>query len=104
MVEFPKSIGSIGVIDGKHIDSQAPCNAGSTIDFHSNVLLDVVDAQHRLLVLDIGSSGFDSEGAFSPTASLVKPWNLLQPMPKRIAFENLVARRRLVRQPIIAKP
>ena len=80
----------LGAIDGKHINIQAPHNAGSSFynykNFHSIVLLAVVDAHCRFLVVDIGCSGRDSDGGIfassnfgqaleSATANVPQPSN-----------------------------
>ena len=80
----------LGAIDGKHINIQAPHNTGSSFynykNFHSIVLLAVVDAHYRFLVVDIGCSGRDSDGGIfasskfgqaleSATANVPQPSN-----------------------------
>ena len=55
----------VGAIDGKHIVTQAPRNAGCMFfDFkgtHSIILLAVCDARYRFLVVDLWGAGHHSD-------------------------------------------
>jgi hypothetical protein len=55
----------IGAVDGKHIRIKKPNNAGSLFynykQFHSTVLLSVVDCAYKFVIVDIGSMGKNSD-------------------------------------------
>lgn len=63
MWHFPNCIGAI---DGKHINIKCPINAGSTYynykGSHSIVLVTIVDVDYKLITIDIGSFGRNSDG------------------------------------------
>lgn len=54
-----------GAIDGQHVRVQCPANAGSSFfnykDFHSVVLLAIVDANYKFIAADIGSYGREGD-------------------------------------------
>lgn len=56
----------IGAVDGKHIRIKKPSNCGSLYynykQFHSTVLLSVVDSNYKFLIVDVGSMGKNSDG------------------------------------------
>ncbi|XP_052901550.1 putative nuclease HARBI1 [Anopheles moucheti] len=67
--EFERKRGfphAIGAIDGKHVRIQAPNNGGSDYynykNFHSIVLLAIVDANYNFLYIDVGAKGSVSDG------------------------------------------
>ncbi|KAG5861712.1 hypothetical protein JTB14_029579 [Gonioctena quinquepunctata] len=66
--DFPNCIGAI---DGKHVRIKASTNSGSTFfnykDFHSVVMLALVDADNKFVAVDIGSYGREGD-AESPQA------------------------------------
>ena len=55
----------LGAIDGKHVGMRCPPNAGSLFynykDFHSMILLAVVDAEYKFLWVDVGANGSCSD-------------------------------------------
>ncbi|GFT41504.1 DDE Tnp4 domain-containing protein [Trichonephila clavipes] len=55
----------IGAIDGKHIRIKAPKNSGSLFynykDYHSMVMLAVVDADCKFTAVDVGSYGREGD-------------------------------------------
>lgn len=59
----------IGAIDGKHIRIRCPNLAGSLFynykDFHSIVLLAIVDAHYRFIAIDVGSYGREGDAGKS---------------------------------------
>uniref|UniRef100_A0A1X7V873 DDE Tnp4 domain-containing protein n=1 Tax=Amphimedon queenslandica TaxID=400682 RepID=A0A1X7V873_AMPQE len=123
MWNFPHCIGAV---DGKHINIQAPANAGSEYynykGTHSLVLLAVCDAQYRFTLVDIGEAGRQSDGGdevFPLKCNMLRPYpgrylpedkaiyNYRLSRARRVienTFGILASRWRIFRQPIIAQP
>ena len=64
----------LGAIDGKHIRLTKPPHSGTVNynykHFFSTVLLGVCDSRYRLLYVDIGSPGSNSDGGVFSTSNL----------------------------------
>jgi hypothetical protein len=80
----------IGAIDGKHIEIIKPKHSGSTYinykGFFSIVLLALVDADYKLLYVDVGAEGRISDGGVFAHSSLSKAlergyMNIPEPKP-----------------------
>lgn len=75
---------SLGAIDGKHVQLLKPPHSGTLNynykHFFSTVLMAVCDSRYRLLYVDIGSPGSNSDGGIFSSSSL-----------KRRMDENLLA-------------
>ncbi|KAH7705181.1 nuclease HARBI1-like protein [Aphelenchoides avenae] len=65
---------ALGCIDGKHVKIVAPAKSGSTYynykDSFSIVLMGLCDANYRLLYVDVGSYGHNSDGGIYDSSSL----------------------------------
>ncbi len=89
----------LGAIDGKHIAILAPPNSGSQYynykQFHSIVLMAVVDASCRFVYVDIGQYGRISDGGVfnnSSIGQLLASNSLPLPPPKLVAgSEDFIA-------------
>lgn len=84
---YPKCIGSL---NGKHVVNSAPPNSGSVFYnykyTHSIVLMAIADAEYKLLYIDVGSNGCNSDGGIFNKCSFgialeEKKLNLLEPKP-----------------------
>ncbi len=64
----------LGALDGKHIRIKCPPKAGSSYynykNFHSIVLLALVNAHYQFTVIDVGASGREGDSAIFRTSSL----------------------------------
>ncbi len=93
MWNFPHCLGAI---DGKHVVIQAPKLSGSAFfnykNQHSVVLLAVSDAKYRFTLVDIGSSGRNSDGgifARSLIGQFMEQGRLNTPAPSPVGECNL---------------
>lgn len=63
-----------GALDGKHIRSFAPAKSGSLYvnykEYFSIVMLALVDANYKLVVLDVGSYGKESDSSIFNKSAL----------------------------------
>ena len=83
----------MGAIDGKQVAIRAPPYAGSTYynykNFHSIVLMGVGDANYRLIYVDVGSNGRNSDGGVFNRSSLSHHLkNNLLPIPQANCLPN----------------
>ena len=85
----------LGALDGKHVRMKCPAKAGSLFynykQFHSIVLLALVDANYKFIVIDVGSAGREGDAAIFQTSSLAEMMrnNTLQiPNPAKLPKSN----------------
>ena len=61
-------------MDGTHIALQAPANSGSTYynykQFHSIILMAMVDAHYRVIMFDVGVNGRNSDGGVFASSTM----------------------------------
>ena len=66
----------IGVVDGKHDNTEAPANSGSVYFNHkktfSAILLALVDANYDFVMIDVGPFGRSSDGGIFSHSALEK--------------------------------
>uniref|UniRef100_A0A182WHM0 DDE Tnp4 domain-containing protein n=1 Tax=Anopheles minimus TaxID=112268 RepID=A0A182WHM0_9DIPT len=86
---------AIGAIDGKHVSIRAPGNSGSDYynykQFHSIVLLVIVDADYNFLFADAGGKGGISDGGIFRNSRLFqklenKLLDIPDPQPLRLPY------------------
>lgn len=86
-----------GAIDGKHIRITCPSNAGSSFfnykEFHSIVLLAIVDSNYKFIGVDVGSYGREGDaGIFLKSAmgKLINAGDFNIPPPAALPSTNVI--------------
>lgn len=71
--QFPNCCGAI---DGKHVRIQCPKKAGSPYynykQFHSIVLLAIIDARYRFIAIDVGSYGRQGDASIFEKSTMAE--------------------------------